>query len=124
MAAPPQQPGYKVVKRLIASQLAVTLILSLLFVMMSSKAAYSAMLGGLVAIVPNCIFAYRVFAYKGARSADKIISSLYRGEAIKLLITCLLLALVFRFVSVVALAFFITYIFALLVFWVFLLRVK
>ena len=124
MVAPSQSVEYKVVKRLIASQVVVTLVLSLLFTLMSGKAAYSAMLGGLVAIIPNGVFAYRLFARGGAQAANKIVSALYRGEAIKLLITILLLMLVFRFIPVVALAFFATYILALLVFWVFLLRVK
>ena len=124
MAAPPQPAEYKVVKRLIASQLAVTFVLSLLFASMSGRAAYSAMLGGLIAVIPNGVFAYRLFARKGAQVASKIVNALYRGEAIKLLITILLLMLVFRFIPVAALAFFTTYILALLVFWIFLLRVK
>jgi ATP synthase protein I len=120
MVASIQRPGYEIVKRLIATQLAVTLILSLLFVFMSGKAAYSALLGGLVAIIPNCLFACRLFAHTGAQAAKAIISSLYRGEAIKLFITIILLVIIFRFIPITALAFFSTYILALMVFWIFL----
>lgn len=124
MAAFRQRTGYKVVKRLIASQLIVTIMTSLLFTFLDSKAAYSALLGGLVAVIPNCVFAYRLFVHKDAQAANAIVSSFYRGEAIKLLITIVLLMLVFRFIPVMALVFFTTYILALLVFWIFLLQVK
>jgi len=124
MAAPPRQEGQNVVKRLIAFQLAITFILSLLFTWMSAQASGSALLGGLVAVIPNCIFAYRVFAHRGAQAAQAMVSALYRGEAQKLVITILLMILVFRFFTVVALAFFTTYIMALMVFWLFLLRVR
>ena len=53
-------------------------------------AGYSGLLGGLIALVPNAYFAYRVYRYFGARSARAIVSELFSGEAGKLILTAVL----------------------------------
>jgi len=53
-------------------------------------AGYSGLLGGLVALVPNAYFAYRVYRYSGARSVRAIVGELYAGEAGKLILTAAL----------------------------------
>lgn len=117
--------GAKVIKQLILSQFGIAVCLSLLFMFfLSAKAAYSAFLAGMVAVIPNSLFAYRLFNYSGAQSAKFIVNSLYRGEAIKLITTIILLAIIFRFLPVAAMPFFATYMLAFMVFWIFLLRVK
>jgi len=57
-------------------------------------AGYSGLLGGLVALVPNAYFAYRVFRYSGARSARAIVREFYSGEAGKIFLTAALFVLV------------------------------
>jgi ATP synthase protein I len=121
MVARIQRLGFQTATRLIFAQLILTGIMSVTWWMASNgKAAYSTMLGGLVATIPNGLFAYRLFGNERQRSARTIISSLYRGEALKLVTTMVLFTLVFRFISVTALPFFITYCLTLMVFWVFL----
>lgn len=116
--------GAKFAKQLIFSQLVVTAGLSLLFLFVSTAAVYSALLAGLVAIMPNGLFAYRLFKYSGAQSAKSIVSALYRGEAMKLVITMVFMAVIFRFIPILAWPFFATYILVLMVFWVFLLKIR
>ncbi|XKE45529.1 F0F1 ATP synthase subunit I [Halomonas organivorans] len=57
--------------------------------------ALSALLGGLVAFLPNAYFAWRVFRYQGARYSRKIVNSFYRAEAGKFGLTAALFTLVF-----------------------------
>lgn len=57
-------------------------------------AGYSGLLGGLVALVPNAYFAYRVYRYSGARSAQAIVREFYSGEAGKIILTAALFVLV------------------------------
>lgn len=59
---------------------------------------YSALLGGLIFVVPNSYFAFKVFAHSGARAAPQIMGSFYRGEAGKLILCAILFAVVFKFV--------------------------
>lgn len=58
-------------------------------------AGYSALLGGMIALVPNVYFAYKAFRYFGARSVRAIVLSFWSGEMGKLILTAALFALVF-----------------------------
>lgn len=72
-------------------QLIVTVAVALvLWVFRGWIAGYSGLLGGLVALIPNCYFAFRVYRYSGARSARAIVGEIYSGEAGKLILTAVL----------------------------------
>ena len=72
-------------------QLIVTLAVALvLWIFQGLIAGYSGLLGGLVALIPNCYFAFRVYRYSGARSARAIVGEFYSGEAGKLILTAVL----------------------------------
>lgn len=58
-------------------------------------AAVSALLGGMVCLLPNAYFAWRAFRYQGARFARDIVKSFYRAEAGKFGLTAALFTLVF-----------------------------
>lgn len=106
------------VKRLIKAQIFTSLLISLVFFgLMSKKDGISAMLGGLVAIVPSALFAKKMFRYQGARAARQIVKNFYFGEALKILSTAILFALVFIVYKVAPLAFFFTYIMVLMTYW-------
>jgi ATP synthase protein I len=73
--------------KVIAAQLLVILGLSLsALLFFDSVSAYSVLTGGLINAVPNAYFASKVFRYRGARAAQKIVRELYTGEAVKLLL--------------------------------------
>lgn len=100
-------------------QAGLTLFLAALCLLMGgTKAAYSAILGGIVCMVPNIFFARSLFRYQGARSAKKIVNAFYKGEAIKIILSIVLFAIVFIIGNINALAFFITYIVVQMTFWV------
>ncbi len=80
-------------------------------------AAQSALLGGGVHILPSWVFAQKMFRYAGAQQAQQIVKSFYLGEALKLLLTLLLFALVFIYIKIDPLAFFITFVVIQAVFW-------
>nr|WP_256478901.1 ATP synthase subunit I [Legionella sp. 27cVA30] len=110
--------GLRGAKRLIAWQLGITLIIAgfcLLF--FGKNSAFSALLGGLVSALPNIYFARKLFKYHGARAAKQIVNSFYKAEALKIVLSVILFALVFIFVNVVPIIFFATYIVAQMVFW-------
>ncbi len=72
-------------------QLIVTLAVALvLWFFQGWIAGYSGLLGGLVALIPNSYFAFRVYRYSGARSARAIVGEFYSGEAGKLILTAVL----------------------------------
>lgn len=75
----------------LVTQLVVTLAVALvLWILQGLTAGYSGLLGGLVALIPNCYFAFRVYRYSGARSARAIVAEFYSGEAGKLILTAVL----------------------------------
>lgn len=104
--------------RLIGVQLGATLIISVGFLLKDQVAAYSALLGGLIFILPNIYFAYKAFAYTGARAARQIVNSFYKGESVKLALTAVLFTVVFVSVKPLnVLALFLTFIIVLTTNW-------
>ena len=105
-------------RRLLILQLAILGIMVLLWYNLAEgTAAYSALLGGLVYIIPAWCFAAKLFQHGGARAANKIVRAFYVGEALKLMLTAVLFALVLIFIRISALAFFSAYIIMQLAFW-------
>lgn len=82
------------------------------------KASASALLGGLVYIIPSAYFAFKLFKYQGARAARQIVNSFYKGEAAKIFLSMLLFTLVFALCRVNPLAFFTSYILLLMTHWI------
>ena len=90
-----RSPHSLVVRRLLLAQLAMAVLFPLVLLPFGTIAAKSAALGGIACLVPSLAFAYRAFRFSGARSAKKILSSFYSGEALKLVLTALIFALIF-----------------------------
>ena len=68
-------------------EMAVLLILSLLWLLESRLAGYSALIGGLIFVIPNAYFAHRAYRYQGARQMHLAVSNIFRAESIKLALT-------------------------------------
>ena len=104
--------------RLWLVQLSITLIVAVLCaVLFSVKAATSALLGGMVCIIPNAYFAIKVFKHEGARAAKQIVNSFYKGEALKIILSVFLFTAVFVLCRITPLAFFASYILVLMTHW-------
>ena len=77
----------------------------------------SALLGGLVSVVPNSYFICKLFKYQHAREAHQIVRAFYQGEAVKLGLSAALFAGVFLWLHVMPAVFMIAYISVQGVFW-------
>ncbi|MFD2165786.1 ATP synthase subunit I [Thalassotalea euphylliae] len=76
--------------------------------------AQSALAGGCIGIIPNFVFALYAFRYAGARAARQVRESFMKGARIKMLLTAILFGLSFKFLSLSLVAFFGTYILAVI----------
>lgn len=100
--------------RLVAFQFFIAFIISVIFtVFLSVKSGYSALAGGITFILPNLIFVLMAFAHAGASKSKLIVRGFFAGEAIKILITVILLSVFLKYGSLSLTAFYIS--FALLI---------
>lgn len=93
-----QQAGerLRVIKLILLGQLFAMVLVGVACFLMSGRiAGLSALLGGLIAWLPNTYFALRAFRYRGARAAQKIVRSFYAGAFGKMMLTMAMFAVVF-----------------------------
>ena len=76
-------------------QLAALLLLVALISMTDKLMAVSALMGGLMQILPQAWFSRQAFKYAGANNVGKVVQSMYRGELGKVVMTAALFAIVF-----------------------------
>lgn len=69
------------------------------YVWKSDTGGLSALLGGMIAIVPSAWFAWRAFHYNGTREPERIVGAFYMGEAGKFALLAVLFAVVFKLVQ-------------------------
>ncbi len=111
-------PGEQSAKRLLHCQFTLTLLLATLGLLFSGLVAgLSALLGGLVSVIPNAYFSRKLFQHQGARAAQQIVNNFYKGEAMKLMLTVALFAMVFKWFKIIPLVFFLVFITTQMVFW-------
>lgn len=108
-----QLPIFKV----LVVQALVTIGLAVVFLIGKNvNAGFCALLGGLIALLPNIYFALKTFRYFGAQSAMAITLSLWSGEMGKYVLTAALFVLVFLAIKPTDLiALFISYFIVLIV---------
>ena len=112
------QQGMRGARRLLLIQLGVTVLIAVMTgLICDGNAALSATAGGLVCVIPNAYFVNKLFGHHGAHAAKQIVNGFYRGEALKILLSIALFALVFKYLNVKPSAFFVAYIAAQMVFW-------
>ena len=71
--------------------------------------AKSTLVGGIVAVVPNIVFALKAFKYAGAQSSKKVVESFFSGVKLKMVLTALLFALAFKFLVLLPVPFFVMF---------------
>lgn len=94
-----QSPHRLVIKRLLLTQLAIAILFPLVLLPLGTVAAMSAAAGAWACLVPSSYFAYRAFRFSGARSALLILQSFYSGQAMKLIMTAVIFALIFIYMK-------------------------
>ena len=87
-------------KEIILVQLAVVGFLWLMtkFFFEQPETSFSILMGGLISFVPGSYFMIQAFRYMGARSIEKSVTSIFKGEIIKLLLIGIGFGLTFRYV--------------------------
>ena len=108
--------GSSTVARILSYQILIIMIVSMAFMMGGWQKAYSSILGGLAAFIPNVYFALRVTATAG-QEAREILNSFYKGESVKLILTAVLFILILQIPNLEILPLFAGYASALTVFW-------
>lgn len=83
------------VRQIFLIQLAVACLVSGIACAWGWVAAYSAALGGLIHLIPNSYFAWRVFAKDAPQNARQALGELYSGEIWKMAIAAVCFAAVF-----------------------------
>ena len=111
------QFGLRYAQRFFYIQLIVGLCLTLLFGFLGVRAAWSAFLGGIVSILPNLLFARKLFAEQRVTVSKKIIMGFYQGEFMKIAASALLFVVVFLWLQVMPWVFFIAYISMQMMYW-------
>ena len=76
-------------------EMVVLVVLSLLWLMESKAAGYSAFIGGLIFVIPNAYFAHRTYRFEGARQMQLAVSNMFRAASIKIALTAIFFAAVF-----------------------------
>ncbi len=104
------QKSHQVAIRILLYQMGITAVVTLLFFADSGTAAMSALVGGLISIIPNGLFILVTHRHGGAQSARKIMSSFYLGEVLKILVTATMFALAIIFLPAKILPLLLTYI--------------
>lgn len=80
-----------------AKQLLLLLIAGAIGGIFDSVLAYSIVVGGLIAIIPQCYLMICAFRYQGARAGKEITKGFYRGESGKFVFTLVGFATTFLF---------------------------
>lgn len=85
--------------KLISLQLTMAIFTATLALLMSKDAAFSALIGGSIAVIGNAYFARGVFKPRTAKSAKEILVSFYASEISKLVIVFVLFFIAFKSVD-------------------------
>jgi len=86
--------------KLTGIQLAITIVIALLlYALFDDVPAYSALLGGLACVLPNAFFVGYALRGSGQQSPLIVVRWFYVGEAVKLIMTCLIFAACFVLVK-------------------------
>jgi len=101
------KPGRKFAYQQIGISIIIVLVFTLItYFIWGLTFATSALVGGVIGIIPNIVFAYKAFKYAGARSSRLVVESFFSGVKIKMVVTAILFAIVFKFLIILPLPFF------------------
>lgn len=117
--------GRRMARRIAAGQLGVAGLGALCWLALSGgEAARAALAGGLIAFLPGLYFALRVFSRGPGSTPRSMLSALYRGQAVKFMLTAALFAAAMPWFAAQFPALISTFIVALSVHWLALLEVS
>ena len=101
------KPGREFAYTQLALITVITLVVTLfIYFLCGFEFAKSALLGSVVGIVPNLVFAYKAFKFAGARDSKKVVESFFSGVKLKMIVMSLILGLTLKFIEITPLPFF------------------
>ena len=106
------------VYRWVMWQAIVAILISLAWLAVSFKMAYSALLGGFICVIASAYFAFKVLSCISAKASSRMVWNFYQGEFIKLLLTAGLFFLAIKYIELAALPFFTAYLGVQWVLWI------
>lgn len=102
--------GRKIARSQILFSISIVMLTTLvIYIIWGATHAKSSLVGGIVAIVPNIVFALKAFRYAGAQSSKKVVESFFSGVKLKMVLTALLFALAFKFIVLLPIPFFVMF---------------
>jgi ATP synthase protein I len=118
MAANLVQEGQQLARKVLIFQSILAALIALLFTLLIGKnSGLSAIYGGLIAIVPQFIFAHFAFRFAGARQNKLVVRSFNKGSKVKFILTIVLFVLAYRWPSLNIMALMVAYITTLIGQW-------
>ncbi len=91
------------ISRVLLAQLGLSVVLAMLFLGVSGRVAgYSALLGGLICVIPNAFLALRLVVPRRDSGPGGLVRAAYIGELGKLALTVLMFSMVFTLVRPLA----------------------
>jgi len=118
MAKTLTQQGKVLATKVIGLQVAIIIGATLITFFVAGEASWSLFYGGFIGILPNAYFAFQAFKIAGARQAQQVVVNMYKGEAVKLIMTVLLFVLAFKVLTVLPGWLFLGYTLALMMNWI------
>jgi len=105
--------------KLVLAQIAATLIIAVLFLIGSgARAGASALIGGGIGVAASLAMVMIMFRRVSGADPRGVMRSAYRGEAVKLALTVLLIVAALKLVELAVLPFFVAYTATFVVYWI------
>lgn len=96
----------------------IALVLTLIgFFVWNAQYALSIACGGLVIVVSNIVFVFYAFRFAGARQSKLVVSSMFRGSMLRLVLSAGLTVLVISKLELVSSAYFLSFFIVLMTQW-------
>jgi ATP synthase protein I len=109
---------YGAVQRVLQLQVLAMLLVFLVSLGLGGKqSALSALVGGMIGLIPNLCFAWLFGRKNPAKTAKQVVSAFYFGETIKLIITAILFAIAFQWSGLLPLPLFAAFGLVMAAFW-------
>lgn len=90
-----RKQGQRAFFRIYLLQCGLAVLLAALFLLSGWPSAYSALLGGVIYLLPNVVFTWQVFSGPQTGTAGQVVARLYRSEIGKMLMVALLFSATF-----------------------------
>lgn len=111
------QQGYQQAKKLLIIQALLILAVASVGLLQDFMVAVALLSGGVAVFIANCFFVYKAFSKSGAQANKQVVNAFYIGEAVKILLSVVLIVTAFVLLDGFEIYVLVGYIAALLAQW-------